>query len=287
MVASLRNRWEESVQQLVIELMQEQTLDLNQAVSHGISLISEAWYKKVQSLYDEPHRAYHNWTHVEDVLLSIDFLMHNQEQMDVTLQDVAITTLAAFFHDAIYNPKSSTNEKDSADLFDKFVSELHAAVVSTLKSQIEGQSPNPTIQEGKMKSMIASKVIECIISSATHIQSSMEANQSNNIVVAIFLDADISILGKSPDVYDRYAGCIRKEYIFVERDMYCVKRAEILEGFLPQGDISELAVDEKTKKHQFVFATDRGRAEWERSAQINLKREIDLLRCGIIPCENT
>ncbi|EED95521.1 predicted protein, partial [Thalassiosira pseudonana CCMP1335] len=172
-------------------------------------MLSNQWFEKVTAMYNEPHRAYHNMTHVEDVLSSLDYLMeeedvHCNEQASV---DVAIATFAAFFHDVVYNPKSATNEKDSAELFVQFASALWEVVIS-----------------------LSSK--ECIIATATHINSSTQANETNNILLATFLDADMSTLGRSEEAYDKYAGCIRKEYVFVERDVYCQKRAEILESFL-------------------------------------------------------
>jgi predicted metal-dependent HD superfamily phosphohydrolase len=293
MSESIRRRWDESVFQLLCDLTPASSLDdhpqtptqLDQAALDAISNTSDTWFNKVQSLYNEPHRAYHNWTHAEDVLSSLDFLLQHQTQMDVTPDHVAILTLAAFFHDVIYNPKSSTNEKDSADLFQEFVEEVQAVMSSHLN--------NPSVQGSvvatEIKSHIASKVTECIIASASHILSSMKANETNDIIVAIFLDADISILGKPSDAYDKYAGCIRKEYSFVEREVYCSKRAGILEGFLPMDAAASTAVTaggNEEKRHQYVFATEVGRAEWEVGARSNLKREIELLRHGVIPLED-
>jgi predicted metal-dependent HD superfamily phosphohydrolase len=285
MSESIRRQWDESVHQLICDfkpvssrddLPQETPARLNQATLDAISNTSDTWFNKVRSLYHEPHRAYHNWTHVEDVLSSLDFILRHQKQMDVTPGNVAILTLAAFFHDVIYNPKSSTNEEDSANLFQEFVKEVQQAIMISHLNHPSGQGSSGVTTE--IKSQLASKVTQCIIASATHISSSMKANQMNDAIVAIFLDADISILGKSPDAYDRYAGCIRKEYNFVERDVYCCKRADILEGFLPGTD--------QRKKHEYVFATEVGRVEWEESARSNLKREIELLRRGVIPFED-
>lgn len=271
---TLRQRWDEAVGHLISDLFSSAPV-----VSLTLTTASDTWYKKIQTHYNEPHRAYHNWTHVQDVLTSLDFLLNNQQQMKLTPHDVAITTLAAFFHDVIYDPKSNTNEKDSATLFEEFVAALSMPVT---------KESNDTKAPYKLNSNIATKVIECIIASASHITSSMEANQTNNIIVAIFLDADISILGKSSHIYDTYAGCIRKEYIFVERDVYCSKRAEILEGFLPlQSELNDNnSSSESKKRHLFVFATEIGRSEWEENALRNLKREIECLKRGVIPCED-
>ncbi|KAL7488755.1 hypothetical protein ACHAW6_014359 [Cyclotella cf. meneghiniana] len=317
MTASLRDRWDTSVELLVAELTQsaqqenltqsrhQQHSQLGPIVSDELSATSEKWFNKVLMLYHEPHRAYHNWTHVEDVLASLDFLLEEriQQQLEYVQRDITITTLAAFFHDVIYNPKSSKNEKDSADLFLEFVTHLLGVIASSSVDEVEVRKPNATAaaEAAEINSQIASAVVECIIASATHIDSAMRANQANNQIVAIFLDADISILGKCSNVYDRYAASIRKEYIFVEQDIYCEKRAEILESFLPlectpeENVVTDNANKRETKassqptskkKHHFIFATEKGRSEWEHNARRNLKREVELLQRGIIPCDD-
>lgn len=320
MKQSLRQRWEESMQLLFNDLqIQFRTSgkasqsvaepsdnrnpqpSVDTATTKAISMLSNQWFEKVTAMYNEPHRAYHNMTHVEDVLSSLDYLMeeedvHCNEQASV---DVAITTFAAFFHDVVYNPKSATNEKDSAELFVQFASALWEVVISLSSSILNEETATAGIRAEGM----SAKIEECIIATATHINSSTQANETNNILLATFLDADMSTLGRSEEAYDKYAGCIRKEYVFVERDVYCQKRAEILESFLPieddedtkKGDTGSADVPtskatsstEGTKKqHEFIYATKKGREQWETQARRNLKREIGMLRQGIIPCED-
>lgn len=278
MLVSLRQTWDEAVEHLIADLISSAPAAVDGSHDSILATTSDTWYKKIQTYYNEPHRAYHNWTHVQDVLASLDFLLNNQQQMRVTPFHLAITTLAAFFHDVVYDPKSTTNEKDSATLFEEFVAALSIHMT---------KEPNDSETSVILNSEVATKVIECIIASATHISSSMEANQTNNVIVAIFLDADISILGKPSNEYEKYAGCIRKEYIFVERDVYCNKRAEILEGFLPLNpELDDNLSLVSKKRHHFVFATEIGRSEWEENARCNLKREIECLKRGVIPCED-
>ena len=275
----------------------------------AVSSLSNTWLDKVEQLYNETHRAYHNMTHVADVLASLDVLLEEdmaaQEYMDTTTSEVdnvvAVTTLAAFFHDVIYNPKSSSNEKDSADLFIEFALELCNIVVkeSCIGEEKHGTTSHQsssTAHTIRSKNTMISQIEQCIIATATHISSANEAHQSNNILVATFLDADMSILGKGDSAtYNVYAGSIRKEYEFVERNVYCEKRAEILESFLPldaattavKGSQSDDNNDNDTtkKQHLYIYATERGRELWEDQAQQNLKREIDMLRRGVIPSE--
>ena len=62
---------------------------------------------KLRVLYSEPHRAYHTWEHVEA-------LLGHFGQLDWF--DPKGVEIAVYYHDAIYDPLSSSNEADSADL---------------------------------------------------------------------------------------------------------------------------------------------------------------------------
>lgn len=58
--------------------------------------------------YDEPHRFYHNWNHIDYILSELD----KRELLDNN-----VLFLAAIFHDIIYNPKNKKNEEDSIRFF--------------------------------------------------------------------------------------------------------------------------------------------------------------------------
>src|ERR1700730_10988835 len=60
--------------------------------------------------YCEPHRIYHRCTH----------LVHCFQQLDLAptlIQDPDAVEMGLWFHDAVYTPGSSENEKESAELF--------------------------------------------------------------------------------------------------------------------------------------------------------------------------
>ncbi len=287
----LRNRWQSSVNSLINELCSSlaATVDNERQQAH-LDAQSQSWLEKILQLYSEPHRAYHNMTHVQDVIASLDFLKDGVNAP--TAEEEAILILAAFFHDVIYNPKSSTNEKDSADLFLQFATELSTTISSSQKQHgdsTSGDDNDGQAYNNRNCNMVV-QVEECIIATATHISSAKSAHETQNHTLAIFLDADMSILGKEVDVYDKYAGCIRREYKFVERDMYCEKRADILESFLPlisqdETNVASTTAATPVKKHSFIYATEKARQQWEEQARRNLKNEIEMLRRGVIPCE--
>ena len=136
---SLRNRWKSSVTCLINELgmSSSSTITIDRERLQELDALSQSWLEKISQLYAEPHRAYNNMTHVQDVIASLDFLLDGEDSsIDAhTTCEKAILILAAFFHDVIYNPKSSTNEKDSADLFLQFASELLSLAISPSSNQ--------------------------------------------------------------------------------------------------------------------------------------------------------
>lgn len=79
--------------------------------------------KEILNKYDEPHRYYHNWNHIEDLL--------TQARDKNILSDNLF--LAIVFHDIIYDPLSSSNEVDSADYMSGFIknNEVYEAIIDT------------------------------------------------------------------------------------------------------------------------------------------------------------
>lgn len=67
---------------------------------------AEAVYTKLIELYSEPHRAYHNLSHINMLL---------DEHREIECQHLELE-LAIWFHDAIYNPRAKDNEDRSATL---------------------------------------------------------------------------------------------------------------------------------------------------------------------------
>src|SRR5690606_27767387 len=67
--------------------------------------------------YQEGERDYHNLSHVRQVLAQVDELADHATDPD-------IVRLAAWFHDAIYDPLASDNELRSAECATEMLSEL-------------------------------------------------------------------------------------------------------------------------------------------------------------------
>lgn len=84
--------------------------------------------------------------------------------------------------------------------------------------------------------------------------------QKDDVRAALICDADLAILGETPEKYREYAKAIRKEYASVDEDLYRQGRIEVLNSFL---------------KRPFIYGIDKGR---EAVARTNIKEEIASLR---------
>lgn len=87
-------------------------------ISHRLNHLQ--FNSDVINRYDEPHRFYHTFEHIEFILKHLH---------DLDLLKIDELFLATIFHDIIYNPQSQTNEEDSAEFF------MNAAKTSSLTNE--------------------------------------------------------------------------------------------------------------------------------------------------------
>ncbi|MFT2720791.1 phosphohydrolase [Deinococcus sp. A31D244] len=106
--------------------------------------------------------------------------------------------LAAWGHDLIYDPRAADNEERSADVFGAWLAAQGASV------DVQAQ-------------------VRALILATRH------TTPPTTRAAALFVDADLGILGADPDAYDR---AIRAEYAHVPEDAYRAGRAAVLHGFL-------------------------------------------------------
>lgn len=96
---------------------------------------SESDIVKLQAMWNEPHRFYHNQEHLDEILHLIeqDCKITNVHNYNETEFELFI--LVAFFHDAVYDPKADKkmNELKSAELF---------LIMCPLSEKVENLMPN-------------------------------------------------------------------------------------------------------------------------------------------------
>lgn len=165
---------------------------------------SARWHERLVRAYSEPHRKYHNLEHLSEALVEWDSISAHAAQ---PLWGEA----ALWFHDAVYDPRSATNEEDSAALAEQCLRESGATA---------------EVIEGVRRLILATK---------TH-------DAAGNFDAELLIDADLSILGKPAERFWRYENAIRAEYAWVPWATYSEKRYAILERFLRRPNIFSTAV---------------------------------------------
>jgi len=145
----------------------------------------------------EPQRHYHTLAHLDCVLSIVDA---NARLAD----DPESVRLAAWFHDAVYDPMagSGRNEAASAALAERALSLLGL--------------PTERICE----------VARLVHLTAGH---DVAAGDHNGGLLA---DADLAVLAAEPEVYDAYAAAIRREYAHLPDALYRLGRRAVLQQLL-------------------------------------------------------
>jgi predicted metal-dependent HD superfamily phosphohydrolase len=143
----------------------------------------------------EPHRAYHDLAHLDEVLTRIGLLADEAEDADAV-------RLAAWFHDAVYDPKATDNEERSAWLATTVLHRL--------------QVPESTV----------ARVARLVRVTATHdvVDGDRDA--------AVLCDADLAILAATTARYSTYVDGVRREYAHVDDASFARGRAAVLRGLV-------------------------------------------------------
>ena len=145
--------------------------------------------------WTEPHRRYHTVAHLRSVLSTVD-------EHEAFVDDADAVRLAAWFHDAVYDPQAPDNEERSAAfatgvLPDLGVRPARVAEVARLVRLTAGHEVPPGDRNG-----------------------------------ALLADADLAVLARPPDGYDDYARAVREEYAHVPEPLFRAGRATVLRHLL-------------------------------------------------------
>ena len=155
-----------------------------------------AAFDDVVARHRQAHRRYHGVRHVTWVVRHVGELA-----ADVRLDDVEAVVAAAFFHDAVYDPRATDNEAQSA--------RLAARVLVGL-----GWDPARAASVGAM-----------VRATAAH-------GDPRDTDTAVLLDADLAVLGSDAAAYQAYVTGVRAEYSHVDGPGWTAGRGEVLRDLL-------------------------------------------------------
>lgn len=198
-------------------------LQLVNKYSKNTELATNLWLE-IFTKYSEPKRQYHTIDHLEAIITDLNEVKGKIDDWDTIL-------FAVFYHDIIYKASSKTNEADSSKLAKKRLSEIDLS--------------NDKID----------KCLAMILATKQHLPS--EDSDTNYL-----LDADLAILGKNPEDYQKYSNQIREEYTIYADFMYNSGRKKALQYFLEM---------------EAIYKTEHFFKKYEEQARINIKNELDNL----------
>ena len=203
---------------------------LRLVAQYGVSVPDAAPpFDLLAAAYSAPDRHYHNLDHLHE-------MFRVAGRLALSTDDAGAVQLAIWFHDAVYDPRAKDNEARSADLCVDLLGPVG------------------------VPASVLEKVVRLIRATA-HANAEPPPDRDTGVL----LDADVAILGGTPERYRQYAADIRREYTWVPDAEYRLGRAAVLERFLARPRIYW---------HELTFE------EGETRARANLRAELDGLRAG-------
>jgi predicted metal-dependent HD superfamily phosphohydrolase len=185
-----------------------------------------AAFRALQDAYNEPHRAYHDATHIGACLRLLD---------DPNVRALALhpgeVEAALWYHDAIYDTHARDNEERSACLAEE------------------------TLGRAGVSREIISRIASHVLATKGHVTDTSDGR--------LVIDIDLSILGESEDVFDRFERAIRREYAWVEPHAYSAGRSAVLRKF---------------EEREAIYNTPLFRDRYEARARANIVRALEALK---------
>lgn len=213
----------------------------------GTGRAAEAELASVLARHREPHRRYHAVGHVAWVVRHVVALAADEPHHDL---DAIVA--AAFYHDAVYDPRATDNEAASARLAQRRLVELGWTAA----------------RAGHVARMIEATAGHLGEPGDGHLDERDERDEPGDggrlpdPDTAILLDADLAVLGTDPAAYQQYATGVRAEYAHVPDADWRRGRSTVLSSLLAR---------------QCRYRTPTAAARWDRRAVANLTAELAAL----------
>ena len=151
--------------------------------------------RDVVARYAEPHRRYHDARHLAELLAALRSLSPGTPLP-------AAVVLAAYWHDAVYDPRRDDNEVRSAEL--------------AAEALVGLGRPHALVDE----------VRRLVLLTAAHDPAPQDADG------ALLCDADLAVLAADGARYAAYAADVRAEYAHVPDDAFRTGRSAVLRTLL-------------------------------------------------------
>ena len=191
---------------------------------YGHAAIADELWTELEKAYSGKGRHYHTLEHLDNLFTQLS-------EIQTQLNDRNAVLFSLFYHDAVYNVLRSDNEEKSALLAEKRMKQMAV--------------PVETIEKCKAQ----------ILATKAHLF-------TDDSDTAFFTDADLSVLGATPETYTNYYRQVRKEYSIYPDMVYKPGRKKVLRHFLDM---------------ERIFSTGHFYEKFEAQARINLKAELELL----------
>jgi predicted metal-dependent HD superfamily phosphohydrolase len=197
----------------------------------------------IDAAYGEPHRAYHSFGHIADLLQKLDRHAHLAARPD-------LIAAAIFWHDAVY----ATRERDGCPRSDEDNVRDSAALF---------------IRHSLFDANDAAAVRDMILATAHHAEARarQEFYPGYSLDLDLFLDLDLSPLAAPWPVFARNLEDIRYEYALVPEPEFCRGRLQLLLSLLRDG--------------ARLFRREETAREWNKAARANVARVVRELRARL------
>lgn len=151
------------------------------------TVLDESTRDRLAARYREPPRHHHTLAHAGTVAAHVSWLGGDRACL-----------LAAWFHDAVYEPLAPDNERRSAELLLAWLAD----------------DPD------------AARAAALVRTTATH------TPPPGDRQAAILCDADLAVLGADPSAYEAYRRAVRREFAALDDRTWAAGRADVLRDLL-------------------------------------------------------
>ena len=167
----------------------------------------EQEFRRIAAAYGESHRTYHTAQHINECLDLLDWAVEN---VSIAPRWRSTLEMALWYHDVVYQPRASDNERRSAGQAIAFLQSNGVA-----SAQID--------------------CVEALIMATCHFADSELDGVTE--VANWMVDIDLAILGANPQRFWQYNRQIRQEYAWLPVEVYRAKRKDVLARFLERSVI--------------------------------------------------